>query len=68
MLVTRAQAEAIAKGILGLNQQAGELIANLYNGEPANNKKLEQGSFINDLRSALDDALVAALRLQEVSK
>ena len=68
MLVTRAQAEAIAKGILGLNQQAGELIANLYNGEPANNKKLEQGSLINDLRGALDDALVAALRLQEVSK
>ena len=67
MLVTRAQAEAIAKGIVALQQQAGRLLSNLHNGESASDKKLEQGSVINDLRDTLDDAFALSIRLQEIS-
>ena len=67
MLVTRAQAEAIAQGIVDLQQQAGELLTNLHNGESASDIKLYQGSVINDLRDALDDALAESIKLQEVS-
>ena len=67
MLVTRAQAEAITKGIVVLQQQVGALLNNLHNGESASDKKLEQGSVINDLRDTLDDAFALSIRLQEIS-
>ena len=67
MLVTRAQAEAIAKGIVALQLQARDLLSNLHNGESASDIKLEQGSIINDLRDALDDAFAESIKLQEAS-